>query len=96
MKVKDIVKTARGNRSQKEFANYICKSQGLLSKYELGLVNPPANVINKCLRILNTKTTSSSRLAERIKSELKSDEYEFARRAIETILDSIHLQKYKK
>lgn len=94
-KVKDIVREARGEQSQKEFATYIRKSQGLLSKYELGLVNPPSDVINKCIKILDARSSSinSNHLGERIKRELKGQEYDYIRKTIITILDSLNAKK---
>jgi len=91
-KVKDLIRRARGKTSQKQFAKQLGKSQGLLSKYEKGLVNPPSDVIEKCLDILDVNTDadiSSEELAKRIRMELRGMDFSFTRKTIAALLDGI-------
>lgn len=91
-KIKDIVRKARGEMSQADFSKKIGKSQGLLSKYERGTANPPAETIEKCMKILETRekqNISSDALAKRIQAELKPSKYLHARQTIAAILDGI-------
>jgi predicted transcriptional regulator len=91
VKIKDIVRQARGDMSQVDFARKIGKSQGLLSKYEAGVVNPPAETIEQCLRMIGSNgvqtVLSSASLAKRVRAELKGPNFAYARKAITAILD---------
>ncbi len=90
-KVKDIVRLARGRSTQAAFSKVLGKSQGLVSKYENGDVNPPSDVIEACMDILdmnNTYETDASDLAERVMRELSGPDFVSARKAVEAILDS--------
>jgi transcriptional regulator with XRE-family HTH domain len=49
--------------SQHEFADFIKRSQGVVSKYESGKVSPPADVIMHCMHILNPSRDSSGERA---------------------------------
>jgi len=91
-KIRNIISEARGNRTQAEFANVLGKSQGLLSKYESGKVNPPAAIVEKCMKMLNKvedESVSSDLLAKRIKAELKEPHHAYARKTIAALLDGM-------
>lgn len=55
-----IVRSAREKLqlNQYDFSIHIGKSQGVLSRYERGKVNPPATIIMHCMNILNSGTDS--------------------------------------
>ena len=92
-KIKDLIKRARGSHNQKQFAKKLGKSQGLLSKYENGVVNPPSDVIETCMDILHMNTRnsdiSSDALAKRVKAELKGKHLGSTRKTIEALLDGV-------
>lgn len=91
-KVRNIIREARGNRNQTEFAEFLGKSQGLVSKYERGIVNPPADILEKCMGILqmnNGDDIDTEILAKRVRSELKAPEFSYARKTIAALLDGL-------
>ena len=93
MKIKKIIKDARGQMTQAEFARYLGKSQGIVSKYENGSVSPPAAILEKCMALLQKsdkgEDISSENLAKRIRAELKEPQLAYARKTIATLLDGI-------
>lgn len=95
-KVRNIIKSARGNMSQKQFAQLLGKSQGVISKYERGVVSPPAETVDKCIDIIETNKSkleiSAEGLATRIKNELREPQFRSERRMITTILDGIQTE----
>ena len=60
----DLVNSARRKLglNQKEFACYIGKSQGVVSRYESGAVEPPGEVIMHCMHILSATSSFSTGL----------------------------------
>ena len=48
--VADLIRAARNGRTQAEFATVLGVSQSQLSRYERGEYDPPAKVINACMR----------------------------------------------
>jgi len=98
--VKNIIREARGNKSQAEFSALLGKSQGLVSKYEKGIVNPPTDIIEKCMKILDMHNTNKKPdgigtdfLAKRVRSELKSPKLDYVRQTIAMILDGVQATK---
>ncbi len=49
-----LIRKARADRNQKDFSRKLGVSQGTLSKYERGQINPPAGVIEYSMRVVNT------------------------------------------
>lgn len=91
-KVQNIIRDARGDRNQSDFARLLGKSQGLVSKYERGIVNPPADVLEKCMDILqmhNGGDVNTETLAKRVRSELSAPEMAYARKTIAALLDGL-------
>lgn len=58
----ELVRQARVQRglTQGLFAEEIRRSQGLVSKYEAGRVEPPAEVLMHCLNILGCRPTAAT------------------------------------
>lgn len=53
--MKNIIKNARGSLTQTEFSQLLGTSQSLISKYESGVINPPALIIEACMAIIHDK-----------------------------------------
>ena len=68
-------------------------SQGLISKYEKGQANPPAEFINKCIAIIHSENTeddiSLKDLEARLRKVLYGPTHASARKAFAVILDSL-------
>lgn len=91
-KIRDIVRNARGDMSQADFARLLGKTQGLVSKYENGMVNPPSDTVEKCMAIIeknNSDDVSLDALAIRVKTELQAPQLAYVRKSIATLLDGI-------
>lgn len=54
-----LARKAKGLK-QKAFASELGKSQGVVSRYESGEVDPPADVIMHCMHILKAPSVESS------------------------------------
>nr|QFE31782.1 hypothetical protein MS308 [uncultured bacterium] len=48
----ELIKMARGTRSQREFAELLCVDKTCLSRYENGKLGAPVAVINQCLALV--------------------------------------------
>ncbi len=93
MAVKEIIRAARGVLSQTAFAVKLHTSQSLVSKYESGNTNPPANIINECIKIIHGENIqediSLKALEARMRKVLRGPSQAQARKAFAVILDSI-------
>lgn len=91
--VPDLIRTARGDRIQEDFAVELKVSQPQLCKYEKGKANPPRRVIEKCMQIVRggveTAGVSAEDLAHRIKLRLKGPEQATARLAVAQLIDCL-------
>lgn len=97
--VKRIVRKARGSLTQKEFVTKLLQeanittSQGLISKYESGQVNPPADIINACMNIIQdvniVTDVSLDDLELKIRRVLTGPGKAQARKAFAVILDRL-------
>lgn len=89
----DIVKRARRRRGQTQaaFACDLGRSQAEVSRYESGQIDPPGAVLMYCLNVIGwvgeDTTVSASKLAERIRRELKPNAKQRVRAAIWELLD---------
>jgi transcriptional regulator with XRE-family HTH domain len=86
--VADLIRSARNGRTQAEFANVLGVSQSQLSRYERGEYDPPAKVINACMREahIGVSAPSADDLAQRVRTTLASPDKEQARSAIASLL----------
>lgn len=99
--VKGIMRNARRSLglTQAEFVDFLKEhhrintSQGLISKYESGTTNPPAEIIDKCIEIIHGKNVDSdislTALEMRMKKVLRGPSQAGARKAFAVILDSL-------
>jgi LysR family transcriptional regulator, nitrogen assimilation regulatory protein len=60
MTVGELVRTARGRRSQKEFADLLGVEQSSVSRYESGKASPPVSVIDACMHLVHSDGDASS------------------------------------
>lgn len=88
--VADLIRAARNGRTQAEFATVLGVSQSQLSRYERGEYDPPAKVINACMReahIGNAASVPSAEdLAQKVRKTLASPDKEQVRSAIASLL----------
>ena len=93
MSVKEIIRAARGKLIQSAFAEKLKTSQSLISKYESGKTNPPAGIINECIKIIHGKEIegdiSMKSLEILMRKVLGGAAQAQARKAFAVILDSI-------
>lgn len=92
--VSAVIRTARGKRTQGEFADFLGIKQPALSKYESGEIpNPSAQVIETCLGILEEqrqqKQITVAELQRRVRDVLSGPERASARKAMSDLLDCI-------
>lgn len=96
--VRGLVRAARGSSTQRDFGAALGGiGQDLISRYEAGLVDPPAKVIEACLRMLKgreeSRLFSAEAVARRIERELQGEEHLELRRAFVYMLDGIKPKK---
>lgn len=88
-----LIRKARTDRNQKDFARKLGVSQGTLSKHERGQINPPAGVIEYCMRVVNTtqmdEAPTADDLADKIRRELWREEHAEFRLSISRLIDGI-------
>jgi transcriptional regulator with XRE-family HTH domain len=91
--VADLIRAARNRRTQKEFATLLGVTQPQLSRYERGKYNPPARVIDACMREAHmggqTSAPSADDLAQQVRMTLASPDKELARSAIASLLAAV-------
>lgn len=62
----EMIRSARNakNLSQQAFGEFLGKSQGVISRYEHGLVDPPTEILMQCMHILAPPTSPSPAVLE--------------------------------
>ena len=77
MRIPEIIRKARGDLNQTEFAAIIGRTQGEVSKYERGVTKAPYAVIEQCMAILdvNNADISADALAAKIIETASDDEH---------------------
>jgi len=90
--VEDLIRAARNERSQKEFADLLEVDQSMVSKYERGKASPPISVINRCMRLVHTAEVetapSAEQLAVRVRESLADPKLGQVRSALSRLLDA--------
>ncbi|MDR2207820.1 MAG: helix-turn-helix domain-containing protein [Azoarcus sp.] len=90
-----LIRTARTRRgqTQAQFAAFLRVSQSQLSRYERGKYNPPARVINICMREAHISNEapapSADDLAQQVRMTLASPDKEQARLAVANLLAAV-------
>ncbi len=85
-----LVRNARGSISQESFSKEIKISQEMLSRYERGVVKPPAEVIAKCWEVVEKRGKASPpaarELAQRVQ-RVDGAEFIAVREVISRLID---------
>lgn len=91
--VEELIRAARNERSQKEFADLLEVDQSMVSKYERGKVNPPISVINRCMRLANTTegeaVLSAEQLADQVRESLAGPKLGQVRLVLSRLVDAL-------
>jgi len=96
--VSALIRSARGTRTQKDFASLIGTTQPLLCKYESGkITNPPAKIIEACLQHMHNRNNLAEitvgSIQRRVRDVLSGPERADARRAISELLYCLNLPR---
>lgn len=89
-----LVRAARRftGKTQEEFANAVESKQSLISKYERGVVDPPAALIIHCMTLLRSHeslTVTEDTLVQLIRERLSGDAHAAMRAAIANLVSGI-------
>lgn len=89
--VAKLIRTARNEHSQKEFAQILGVKQSSISRYESGKVNPSVHVIEHCMRIVHTERIelipTADELAVKVKKGLAEADQGKLRLALEKLIE---------
>lgn len=89
--VAKLIRTARNEHSQKEFAQKLSVKQSSISRYESGKVNPSVQVIEHCMRLVYSEGTelipTADQLAVKIKTRLAEADQGRLRLALERLIE---------
>lgn len=90
--VGELVRAARNNRSQKDFAALLGVKQSSISRYESGRASPPISVIEHCMRLVHTANSNESptaeQLADRVRVALAAPDLGQVRSALSRLVDA--------
>ena len=89
--VAKLIRTARSELSQKEFAHLLGVKQSSISRYESGKVNPSVQVIEHCMRLVHTEGNelipTADELALKVKKGLAEADQGKLRLALEKLIE---------
>ena len=89
--VAKLIRTARNEHSQKEFAQKLGVKQSSISRYESGKVSPSVQVIEHCMRLVHTEGTelipTADELAIKVKTGLSEAYQGKLRLALERLIE---------
>ncbi len=95
--VPTLIKEARRGMTQREFAEFTGATQSMISRYERGLSNPPAEIINRCMHIVHQRGTelpsaiTADQLATQIKERLQAPMFDRFRVVIAQLIEDVTL-----
>lgn len=91
--VADLLRSARSDLSQKEFAQQIGVKQSTVSRYENGTASPPAKVIDRCMRLVHSRSEadalSADELAAKVRAGLADAQHGPLRHALGALIDTL-------
>lgn len=91
--VAQLVRAARGSRSQKEFAKELGVKQSSVSRYESGRANPPVKVIEYCMRVAHSAdhegAPTADQLAAKVRTELADSDLREIRFLLARLIDKL-------
>ena len=86
-----LIRTARNEHSQKEFAQKLGVKQSSISRYESGKVNPSVQVIEHCMRLVHSEGAelipTADELAVKVKTGLADADQGKLRLALERLIE---------
>jgi len=89
--VAKLIRAARNEHSQKEFAQRLGVKQSSISRYESGKVNPSVHVIEHCMRLVHSEGNelipSADELAIKVKVGLAKADQGRLRLALERLIE---------
>lgn len=95
--VAELVRAARNDLNQAEFARMLGVKQSTVSRYERGRASPPTKIVDRCMHLMNEGAAggelSAEALAERIRVGLAAPGLADVRRAIASVLDAVLTQR---
>lgn len=95
--IPQLIKAARGTRSQVEFAQELGVKQSTLSRYELGEANPKAQIIEQCMHLVHWPTQELTltvdELTDKIRKQLSKEDHAPLRVALSKIIDGLVADK---
>lgn len=96
--VRDIIRAARDRRSQAKLAEDLEITQSTVSRYENGKANPPAAVLEYCMRLVHDPefddSPSAEHIAVRVRREFGGAEQREIRILISRLLDALAPNRY--
>ncbi|MDE3022696.1 MAG: helix-turn-helix transcriptional regulator [Pseudomonadota bacterium] len=91
--IPELIKAARGKRSQAEFARELGVKQSTLSRYEKGEANPKARVIEECMHRVHWNPSlpalTVDELADKVRKQLSRKEQASLRVAVSNLIDAL-------
>lgn len=95
--ITQLIKLARADRSQAEFARDLGITQSTLSRYEQGSANPKADVIERCMHLVHwgqdSGVPSVDDLANKVRARLNRDDQAPLRVALSRLIDGLVAEK---
>lgn len=91
--IPELIKKARGELSQAEFAQELGVSQSALCRYENGRTNPKVEIIERCMRLVHWGDQESGpsvdELATKVKTQLGHADQAPLRVALSKLIDGL-------
>ncbi|WP_165833379.1 helix-turn-helix transcriptional regulator [Azospira sp. I13] len=91
--IPELIRKARGRRSQAEFAKFLGVSQSTLCRYESGEVNPRAEVIEQCMHLVHgnddDQGSSIEELVAKVRGRLGRADQAPLRTALSKLIDGL-------
>ncbi len=90
--ITELIRIARGSRSQTEFAKFLGVSQSTLCRYESGEVNPRAEVIERCMHLVHgddDQEYSIEELVAKVRGRLGRADQASLRTALSKLIDGL-------
>jgi transcriptional regulator with XRE-family HTH domain len=91
--VAELVRTARNDRRQEDFARELGVRQSSVSRYESGRANPPVRVIEHCMRLVHSTghelAPTADELAAKVRIELADSDLGEVRLVLARLIDTL-------
>ena len=95
--VAKLIRAARNEHSQKEFAQRLGVKQSSISRYESGKVNPSVHVIEQCMHLVHSEGTelipTADELATKVKVGLAEADQGRLRLALEKLIEVLSKER---